>query len=170
MPQTSVTHDFKIVVDGITLSCRLSAPPGTPTSHITEKITLLERFVQNPDQIKLEFEQQTVIEGVTLRADKPKTGDREYSVALQITDAPMTDRSTLFNLAQTGRKVTIKVIEPEEPKARKAAKGEKTDKPEDAKEAKPENAKPLVEKDQAGVGRGKRTAHTGTAHKEPALQ
>jgi len=116
MPQTAITHDFKIVVDGITLSCKLSAPPGTPTAHITDKITMLERFVQNPDQIKMEFVTQTIFEGVTMRADKPKTGDRDFSVVLNIVDAPMTDRSTLFNLAATGKKVTIKVIEPEEPK------------------------------------------------------
>jgi hypothetical protein len=119
MPEKSVRRDFDITADGIRLECRLTAPPRTSTEVIAQKILLLERFVQSPDQVVMEFDSQTVLEGVTLRTDKPKTGDRDCSVVMNFRNAPMTQRATLYNLAQTGKLVTVKVIEPDEPKSKK---------------------------------------------------
>lgn len=132
MPKTEEIVKFKMDVDGMTLACQLSAPPGTPTEHIQEKILQLERYMSNPDQIRMDFDIQTMFTGVSLRADKPEKGDKKFSFGIDVTGAPLVDRATIYNYAQTGVKVTIKVVEVE-PGTNRAVE----EKPVEAEPAKP---------------------------------
>jgi hypothetical protein len=125
MPQVAVHRDFKVVTDGITLQTKLSAPPGTQTAHIEDKITLLERYIQAPNQISMEFEKQTILTGVEITvADKPKTNDREFEFRIKVTGASMIDRSTIYALSQSKSKVTLKVVELDSGKKKETAKAE----------------------------------------------
>ena len=90
---------------------------------------LMERFVQSPDQIKLDFETQTVIEGATVRADQPKAGDKEFQFCVTIVGASMSDRSAIFNYFQTNTPLTIKLSETPTGKKKSKASKPAEDKP-----------------------------------------